>query len=483
MKRKIAQFFFLWVTVVIPIFYENYYFDLLEAKAHCYIAGAIPLLLLTAGCVIANRFQIFTHQSDIRFSVTDGAILTFGGVALVSCFCAEDLAAAFWGSEGWQLGAFTICSLVCFYFVLSRWTVYSQNLWLPALLVNAVLFAIAILHSAKVDVLGMHTGILQTQYFDYLSTIGNANWFAGYLCLLLPFLLVSYLNADDRASTILYLVVLALGVFCLVICASDSIYLGLGFCAFFALPYVLAARERLARCGLLLALYGAALLTVGGAPAFAEKAADMEGISAFMLNLPAALAVTGAGLSVFLLLRFTKLPYGQRQYRFLTILLESGLAATALAFLAHSAATFSDTWGTNRGRIWRVSVEIFQRFGWKDKLLGIGPELLGRYYQQYDFSRTVLVAHSDFFQVLLSMGLIGAACWLVGWGSLMVRFFREKLWKSDALLFFLPLMAYFGQSLVCTSMTTNASLLCVMAGMFCHQRSDMTIKAQEGFIE
>jgi hypothetical protein len=47
-KQYLATAFFLWVTLLVPTFFENAYFNMLEAKGHIYAAGAIITLVAAA---------------------------------------------------------------------------------------------------------------------------------------------------------------------------------------------------------------------------------------------------------------------------------------------------------------------------------------------------------------------------------------------------------------------------------------------------
>lgn len=455
-------------ALVAPLYYEDQYFNMLQAKAHiCNVALAVllggTLALWLVRCVSQHRLIPPSAPEPL-----DGVLLLFGALALLSTLCSPYPAESFWGMEGWCVGGYAMAGLSLACVLLPRMLPYRQNLWLPVLGVNLLVFACTVFHAAGVDVLGLHEDILPVQWFSYLSTIGNRNWFAGYLCLLVPLVAVFYLSATETASRIVCLIFLAPACLNLVLCASDSIYLGLGICMFFALPYVTATGERMMRSFVLVSLYGLSLLLFRYAPPFREMAATVKGLSRIAMDPRIALAVTAAGIALALLSRLFWDRLSPKGKRRITFLLEGLLLMAALAFLVYTLTHFNDKWGTNRGRTWRESWALYGSLPLAQKLLGVGPELLGLYYSELsgDFIRPILSAHSEPLQILLTNGALGLVCWGTVWGMLLARFFRQKLWGRDEIAFFLPLAAYGGQALVNGPQPLNAALLCLMVVCF-----------------
>ena len=62
-----------------------------------------------------------------------------------------------------------------------------------------------------------------------------------------------------------------------------------------------------------------------------------------------------------------------------------------------------------------------------------------------------------FLKILLTMGLSGFLCWMIGWGGLVYQYIKNSFSDTGQILYFLPMMAYIGQSLV-NSATINFAL-------------------------
>lgn len=476
MKQYLSFAFFLWVILVIPLYFENAYFNMLEAKGHVYVAGAVVILILVlALCILQRNFRDLLPEKK---SILDWSVFLLGIIALISCISSGNVWDSLWGIQGWRVGAFTYASFAVLYLFVSRNLNYRQNIWLPVMAVNVLIFVIAVFHSMGIDVLGMHEYIKPEQYYWYISTIGNINWYVGYLCLLVPLIAVFYLEAETAFSRNICFGFMILSCVNMVLCGSDGLYLGVGICAFFAIPYIVSEEKRMQRLFSMLLCYGVVLLFIGFCPLFSDKVSDINGLSAKFLNPMCAGIMAAAGLGGMLLVRGRWRKLSRQQLKAVIIITEIILFVVTGVFLAEMAMNFGDSWGTNRGRTWRYSWEMYRSFPVKEKLIGIGPEMLKESYTELSthFSRKILVSHSEPMQLLLTTGILGVLCWCGMWGSLIAAYFKERMWKKESIAFALPLTAYLGQSLVNSQQSTNIAMLCVVLVCFrIHERKENSL--------
>lgn len=82
---------------------------------------------------------------------------------------------------------------------------------------------------------------------------------------------------------------------------------------------------------------------------------------------------------------------------------------------------FNDSWGTNRGYIWRKSFEVFWGFPFVHKLFGYGPETFGILTTKnflVDMLNTAQGqvfdnAHNEYLQYLVTIGALGLITYVV----------------------------------------------------------------------
>lgn len=479
-KRIVSDLIFFLCLVIIPLYCEYFYFNMSQAKGHVYMIGVFFLLLSAAIITIVCHFRKENNTTTSRrgsLLFFEKILIIFGGIALLSSIFSESFPYAFWGTLGWSVGSYTIITLILIYFLLTKWTDRQRISFYKKMLIfsSFLVLTIGILHSAGIDVLFMHEGIYEPQWFDYLSTIGHKNWYVGYLSLIFPFFYMSFLKAQKKKERWVYGCMVELSLWNIILCDSDGIYLALAFCSLFIVPLFKKSSSYIRDTGLVITGYGLALLLIGQLPVFAPKVLSMEGISLQLLSMPLSFSIFAAGVLVSIILK--KHPIEEAGRNRLSTFLIILLTLLLLGYLGYTLFHFDDSWGTYRGEIWKTSMEIYRNFPLRSKLIGVGPEMLKDYYASLSAHRSlvVLVSHSEPIQILLTMGLTGFLCWVLGWGSLMYHYVKNTFTEPEQMAYYLPMMAYFAQSLVNSAITTNVALLCIMAVLLRLQFIDNTL--------
>lgn len=471
-KKYLAVFCFLWIMTLLPLYYRYAYFDMIEAKASALRA---VLYAVYAGMALSAVISCFGREKKTAFwrdfCALDWALLAFLAAVGISWLFADARWEAFWGDEGWCVGAFVLTGCVFCYFLLSRHLPDVQNLWLPVLIVNIVVFALVLLHCMGIDVLSLHENMMQHEWYSYLSTVGQINVLMGYVSLVFPLFAVFFLVSRQRASVILYGILTVLGEGAVLFCASDGIYIAIGLCMFFLLPFVWEERTRMARFLFLIGMFGLWITAISVLPVFEKRLEYMRGGARVVLHLPVGIAVCVLALVGAVLMR--KCMAQENLWRRLLFAAEALMGLAAAGVLCYTIYSFAVEWdwGSGRKYLWGYSMELFWDFPLKEKLIGVGPELLGRYYEDcYDyFGMTVLAAHSEFLQYLLTLGIVGAAAWLAVCVSVVYMFVRYLSRERMTFAYFLSLAAYFAQASICSPNPLNAAVCCVM--LACYRRS------------
>ncbi|MBR5515089.1 MAG: O-antigen ligase family protein [Clostridia bacterium] len=464
--KRFTSFAIIFLLIFIALYIENGYFNITGAKYRALIISMAVLILpmlffFTYRLIKRNKYE------KMPICISEAALIGFAVVSIISSLLSERISESFWGSNGWRIGAFTICLLAFLYFFLSRSLEYNQNIWLPVMAVNLILFILGILQFARLDFTGMHDHIMPKQYYQYISTLGNTNWVAGYLCLIIPMIFVFFLLAKNKSSFTVNLVFLIFAFSNLLLCISDGAYIGLGFCAFFAVPFIFADKTRIKRTLLLLSILFFEAVIIGILPCYQGLFERISGISGVILDLRISLPafILFSILYIFVLLSKKD---SKRLRIGLCIGFESLLFLAVAGFFVYTAITFSDDFGSSRGAIWRVSFENFSRYSLKEKLIGIGPELLRQEYEELQMSTrfkglAILSSHSEPIQALVTMGILGVGLWF----AMFIGVFKEiKKATPHSFAFVLGIAAYFGQSFVNSATVLNLTLLCIMFAMY-----------------
>lgn len=471
LQKHFSSFAVLLLLIFLPLYVENAYYNITGAKFRAFffavIILAVPLCL-----VMIYRFLKRSKYQKMPLDLIDIGVLCFACVSLISCLFSGRVKDSFFGSDGWWVGAFSVCVLACLYFFFSRNHSYSQNIWLPIYAVNIVIFIIGILQFARFDLLGFHDNILEKQYYQYISTYGNTNWYAGYLCMLLPMAFVFFAEAKTRLSYSINLVFLIFALSNLLLCISDGAYIGLAFCVFFALPFIFKTKERLKRALLVLVIAFSEAIIIRLLPCYSDLMEKADSVSALPFELKISVPLLIICLALLICLNVTEKDFPKAR-KTICIVMLSLMVILVITVFIYTVVTFSDSWGSSRGAIWRVSFENYSGYTVKEKLIGIGPELLRNEYLELQKGLfkglAILSSHSEPIQLLLTTGVLGLLSWFGVYAGVAVSFIKILKTKKDITLsfaFFLPITAYFAQSFVNSATTVNLCLLCIILAFY-----------------
>lgn len=451
-----AEALFVLIFTVVPLFVENRYFNIVNAKAHALTVICIVGDICAVAALICDRKSFALKY---RLTLLDIGVLALSVSAGLACLFSAQSVEAFWGLQGWGIGGFILISLSVCYFFLSRNLHLSRRLLIPIYVVSGLILIVSIIHATGTDLFYLHSGIYQPQFYYYKSTLGNVNAHVGYLCLLLPVSWLLFADAKGKTESILGMAMVILLLGDAALCFSDGFYLGFGLCVPFAIPYICAEIQRIRRTLLMIGVYGL-WLCAAHTPLFAKNALMANDISAFMLTGPAMAAILTVGFGSYALVRCCpKLLSADKTRKIIQWATLSAMAALILTLLVHTVMHYSDDWGTGRARIWRVSMEYFASLDWRGKIFGIGPELLAQVYaDKIVWDVPIFVAHSEPVQLLLGMGIFGVTAWVLILTGAATECIRNKLWKKPEIVVFLPLVAYLGQSLVNSATGTNIGM-------------------------
>ena len=473
LKEKINRYLavgcFLGLMILVPLYYHFGYFDLIEAKAGIfrlmiYLVAAVEAALAVVGIVRKRKIT-----GPKNFCALDYAMCFFAMMVLIAWLSAENKSAAFWGNQGWSTGALLLTGSVLCYFVISRYLPEDQNLWLPVLIVNMLLFCMVIWNGMGNDALSLHKNIRSDQWYQYMSTLGQTNAMMGYMALVFPVFAIFFIVSSQRSSAVLYGTAVVLGEMSVILCGSDGIYIAIGGCMFFLLPFVWKEKKRMVRFLEMMAAFGVCMVFISVLPVFGDRLEHMEGMARFLINIPVGGVLCGvAAILVGAMKHFMEKE--PERWRRILKRTEIGMGIGVVLIFVYTVVQYQrlDNWGSGRKYLWEYSWKVFCGFSVKEKVFGVGPEMLGSYYEGcYEhFGETFLTAHSEFLQYLLTIGIAGAVAWIGIWAAIVYTYFKYHTEETLTIAYFLPLTAYFMQAMIMNPQPLTLAAVCVMLACF-----------------
>lgn len=514
---------------IFPLYFQNNYIDMSNAKLNLFRVCSIGLILATVVFLGMDKLQQYKDEMQKKnkkkkvqakdqnqpeigkgeafrawlsgLSVSTWFAVVFVVGILVSACFSINLRESFLGLEGRKLGAIVWLLCIAFFALIGKY--FNPGKWIMwvFLAANMLVCLLCILNFWGVDPLGMYANLAADQHGMFISTIGNVNACAGYLCMIVPIGMALYLLTEDKYFRIASGVFLVLG-FCSGYCAhSESWLLGLATGFLVLLWFSMRDNAHMQRfleiCGIfwISSILTKVAMLIAAAKEFlnymyASFIADklMNGI---MLN-GYVLAIEGiliAGLLFFIWNREKSgkdLPYRMMR-RVVFLVVAVLIVAVVVVFVVanlHKGAwegTFSalehfhlqDSWGSGRGYIWKTTVESWFRLPLWDKITGYGVNCYHMFINTYGgaevtefFNGAQLVdAHNELLQILTTMGILGTVGYFGLIISMLVKAARSVATNPVMLMGVAALFGYLAQALVNNPTVFLTPYLFLMMGL------------------
>ena len=225
-----TDLYLLWILMVYPLYYADGYFHLPEKKATFWCVSTIIYLGVTLfGVVIAafsDREQWTLENIRKNISMTDIFMFGFLISNLIAFALSEDKVNAWTGASSRYYGAKVLILVCLVYFVVSRYA-WINKIFIWAFLIGGnVVCLLATLDYFWYDVLGINQQMVEWDWMNFISTMGNVNTCASYVCMSVSASLVYFCIATNIKDKIISAISLMNCTVALVTSRSDSPFVG-----------------------------------------------------------------------------------------------------------------------------------------------------------------------------------------------------------------------------------------------------------------
>ena len=166
----------------LPLYMQNKLVMIGNAK---YLFFRNTTLVMGVFVVLAVLWQKIRGERKTKWmwKKTDVFMLLYLASAILSYGISPCRETVLLGYPGWYMGLVTQVLLVGIYFTVSRYYDGSKSIWWIAGITAGIVTLIGLLNRLDIDVLGTFRGMENGEWnrTQLLSTIGNNNWYAGYL--------------------------------------------------------------------------------------------------------------------------------------------------------------------------------------------------------------------------------------------------------------------------------------------------------------
>lgn len=491
--EKCSSVYLFCMLGIFPLYYQNKYFDMADAKFAFFQYATMAMIFIMT---LLFAYYTFTQKTDaakpdieqaeavktsaekavggMKLSAVDVFVLLYALAVVLSYVCSDYKAEAVYGYGDWYMGLFAQLCFVAIYFFISRFYKWKSWMLYVVLVSSAIVFLLGVLHRFLVDPLGLYEGIELYNagvYYYYqrlfLSTIGQATWYACFLCLIYPIGIWAFLFADTKKKYILSAAYLCIAGATLVTQNGDAAYIGVFIACIIFFFYSLRDNRLFLRFMEMLLWTLLSTRIIGILQIiFKDRLVPLEPLSLFITQNNMLWILFAFLLLLYALLKWKMLYKGMEiaNYKYIRkicigILLIILVGAGVLMYLVTTDKLpqplsflkeieylhINHQWGNERGRIWKYTTEMFIGLPFLKKLVGIGPDCFGLYAYgiyaekfQIIWGDTILTnAHNEILNILLNVGIFGAVSYI----GIFVSSFKHFLIRMREHTFYLALAA------------------------------------------
>jgi O-antigen ligase len=397
-----------------------------------------------------------------NLSVTDRFAVFYGIAVLVSYLFTNYREEALWGTASWRMGMWTQLGAVIVYFMISR--MWQWKNWIPALVlpVSAVVFSLGYVN--KFGLLPVDPEYVNP---SFISTIGNINWYCGYLVTVLfgGVYLLWRMEPEMTRKKLLLMAYVTIGFASLATQGSSS-----GMVTFAVIMFVLFGMSvkdsgRMEVFWQEMTMFsGACLLTfiLRKANVFSQELV-LEGMTDLLTFSMVTILMTILSGTILCLIHRARLKRSypekllHRIYCGIAIAVPVMILLVLLLTLINTVTggaltpgitdpevtkwlTFNVSWGSARGGTWAAGARCFWEADFQHKIFGVGPDCLYAFlsnegsvglqtmvHDRFGGNR-LTNAHNEWLTVLVDIGVLG----LVSYAGMMITAIRDFLRAGES---------------------------------------------------
>ncbi len=418
------------ILVIMPLIMTNGYFNVTITKMVFFSFMSVATL-----CVCYDKMKNKTLKMYFdKITNSDIAVALFVLFAFISVLFSKYRIEAILGNYGRFMGFIYVIAVFCAYIFITKFTLFRKQIVIAFIVSFALVCIIAVIQYMGFDIFYLLKNVKANTRVNFISTIGNINVFSSFLCLGLPIAMYLCCFHREQRERSCYFAVSLLGFYAMIISDTDSGYIGFA-CAFIVLGMLSAKmKNSLSRLFVLIAFF---IFTIKFAVIISEiipspareisKIAVYLGSSKLMVYLAFALLIAAFVLKIInveikhstpMKIAFTAVP----------IICVIAIVCLVLWFSIADRKTnlgafenylrFSETWGSERGHVWRITWEAYTDMPFIKKLFGSGPDtlllLLKQAHEQQMLQTGTMTdnAHNEYLQYLVTHGLFGLVSYL-----------------------------------------------------------------------
>lgn len=492
---------------IYPFYMRDGYVDIGEAKIRFFLLislSSVGILGLIFVLYVFLSWKELRRQGKAYFidwekvSATDLLVLLFATEVFLSYVLTDYREEALWGTEGWRIGCIPLLLLCGLYFLISRLGKGTALVRYGMMAASAVVFFLGICN--RFSFYPIYFEIVQS---DFISTLGNINWYCGYLSVVAPIGIGSYMIRRKQQGSLWKEILLSAYVELVFMAGfsqgSSSIFLWFAALFFILLWIALENKMYLKRWLFLVGMWGVSAQLVRVLRYLLPEGYnyDTDNLCGYFTDSGTSLWIAviaviggmvffGKNNSSSLLSWGEKKVSAQRMRKWM--IPAAGIAVAICLFLtvAHTLwglpflgengiFYFDNNWGNGRGATLFTGWMVWKELSFVHKIFGAGPDCFSAYaygipelaaFLREQFGSARLTnAHCELFTLLINTGILGVLFFVGIFVSFIVRCLKAGKKQPTYYIFAVSAFCYFIHNMVSFTQVLNLPFMFLLMGI------------------
>ena len=486
---------------IYPLYVKDGYYNISGDKALFLIytvmaaSGVFVLFLIVECCKKFSKKK--RHDTFLipwkDISISEKLLLLYMAFMLVAYLCSGNMAELLWGTTGWFLGFGTLLLLFTTVFMISRLWDGKEWILYGAIVVSALVFMLGVCNRFS-----FYPVVIEPVFQTLISTIGNINWFCGYLAVIAPIGVGMFIFSEterNKKPVKKYL----LGAYAVLTFVtgfaqgSDSVFLWFGAFFFFMLWVALEKQTGLKNWLLLLIMWALSAQIIRVLKYLMPERYNYIDIFLTDNSLTIWIAVLAVAAYIGLSMTVWKSGGFELQSKGKKIIRISMIAALVAAIGLclgisiyntnvgipiledNNLFVLDESWGTDRCANMKASLIIYSEMSWWQKLIGVGPDGFNHFAYSNPVSANYLLgyyndgeltnAHCELLTNLVNAGILGLLTYVGIFVTFIVRCMKRGKEKPVLFLFAACVICYFVHNMVSFAQVMNFPFLFLILGL------------------
>lgn len=495
LKNSFLTIYLVLIACIYPLYIHDGYYDLYEVKRNfLYWVSTVSFFIFLPIIAIDLFHKSSLNLKNIiswkKINITEKFLIMYSLMIIISYLFSDFKYEVLWGTEGWDMGTIILLLMNALTLIISYLYKDKKLILYYYILSSSIVFALAVCNRFSFYPIMWH--YLPT----FISTIGNINWFCGYMSVVAPIGIGLYFFSDKDFSIqkillLFYCLLTFITGFCQ---GSLSVLLWEG-CLFFLLLWISLEKMKLLQNWLiLLFLWGLSGQIVRIIKYFLPDYYNYghDG-SVKLIDTNFTLLIAVLALAFYILLRYKEKNISELTadtfkkihtillvcpvvFLLIYIILSAVNTKFGIPFLAeNSFFIWNKTWGTDRGMCFFAAFLILNKMSFLQKLIGVGADgfcafaysdpVIAEHLNNFFEDELLGNAHNDILTSLIHFGILGTIAYIGVFLTFFMRCMKHGKKDSTFYIFALCVASYFANNMVSFAQIYSTPHLFILLGI------------------